>query len=120
MKLMEALEIVRNPQSQVKIPFITSLVCGFNALHFQTFLNAELRCRNVECRPEINTGLYGDFWGNLDRIRGTARDAVAIVLEWSDLDPRLGIRSLGSWAPSVLPELIESTKRRCEHLEGVI
>ena len=43
-----------------------------------------------------------------------------IVLEWSDLDPRLGMRSLGSWAPSVLPELIESTKRRCLHLEGAI
>jgi FkbH-like protein len=120
MKLMEALEILRRPQSREVAPFITSLVCGFNALHFQTFLSAELRCRNVERRTEISTGLYGDFWGNLDRLPGTDRDAVVIVLEWPDLDPRLGIRSLGSWAPSVIPELIESAKRRCRHLEDAI
>ena len=56
MKLMEALEIVRSPQSQEATPFVASLVCGFNALHFQTFLNAELRCRNVKRRSEISTG----------------------------------------------------------------
>lgn len=120
MKLIEALKIVRTPQDQMKPRFVTSLVCGFNPLHFQTFLDAELRSQTVQCRPEINIGLYGDFWGNLERVQATDSDAIAIVLEWPDLDPRLGMRSLGSWTPSVLPDVIESAERKCQHLELAI
>jgi FkbH-like protein len=115
MKLLEALEIVRGPQPSEAKPFALCLVCGFNPLHLQTFLNAEVR-RRMGRKPEIHAGLYGDFWGNLDHAREMDRDVVVISAEWADLDPRLGIRSLGSWAPSVLPEIVETARRRGEQL----
>lgn len=120
MKLMEAMEILRTPRAEGRKPFAVSLVCGFNPLHFQTFLNAELCLRRADRKPEIRSDLYGDFWGNLKRAGEVARDVVVILLEWSDLDPRLGIRSLGSWAPSTLPDMVESTRKRADLLDASI
>ena len=119
MKLLEALEIVYEPQPSDAKPFVLCLACGFNPLHFQTFLSAEVR-RRVRRKPEIHTGLYGDFWGNLDHARELDRDVVVIPVEWADLDPRLGIRSLGSWAPSALSEIVESARRRGEQLASAV
>src|ERR1700691_239717 len=115
MKLLEALEIVREPQSLEAKPFVICFLCGFNPLHLETFLNAEVR-RRMGRKPEIRTGLYGDFWGNLDHVLETERDVVVISVEWADLDPRLGIRSLGGWSPSTLPEIVEGARRRGEQL----
>lgn len=115
MKLMEALEIVREPQPPEAKALALCLVCGFNPLHLKTFMEAEVR-RRMSRKAEIHSGLYGDFWGNLDRAKEMDRDAVVITLEWADLDPRLGIRSLGGWSPSILPEIVEGSKRRGEQL----
>jgi FkbH-like protein len=120
MKLMEALEILRAQRAEGRKPFAVSLVCGFNPLHFETFLNAELCLRRADRKPEIHSGLYGDFWGNLERAQEAAPDVLLILLEWSDLDPRLGIRSLGSWAPSTLPEIVESAHKRTDQLDAAI
>ena len=120
MKLMEALEILRRQGAEGRKPFAVSLVCGFNPLHFESFLNAELCLRHADRKPEIHSGLYGDFWGNLERAREAAPDVLLILLEWSDLDPRLGIRSLGSWAPSALSEIVESARKRTNLLDAAI
>ena len=56
------------------------------------------------------SGLYGDFWGNLGKTDGATSDLGIVVMEWSDLDPRLGLRNLGSWAPSHLPDIIANAK----------
>ncbi len=95
-------------------PFVLYLVCGFNPLHLQTFLNAEVRRLNR--KPEIHSGLYGNFWGNLENALETERDVAVIAIEWADLDPRLGIRSLGGWSPFVLPEIVETARLRGEQL----
>lgn len=111
MKLVEALEVLRHEDQAMPV-FRVGMVCGFNALHLQTFLRAQLRSALSERRAEINVGLYTDFWGNLEKARDAGSDAVVVVMEWSDLDRRLGLRSLGSWAPSALADILNTVKAR--------
>jgi FkbH-like protein len=112
MKLIEALEILREEQPAHVQKFRACLVCGFTPSHLQTFLGAQLRSIFPDRRTEILSGLYGDFWGSLDRIETSGADVGIVVMEWSDLDPRLGLRSLGSWNPAIFPEILENVKAR--------
>src|SRR5260370_34213412 len=111
MKLIEALEILRREQPASGAAFCASVVCGFTPLHIQTFLAAQLRLAIPDHQSDIKTGLYGDFWGNLDRIEEVDSDLVIILLEWSDFDARLGLRNLGSWAPAQLDDITKNVKR---------
>src|SRR5580698_2162462 len=110
MKLIEALEIVGKKYSADAETLRVSLVCGFTPLHFQTFLAAELRLVLPKQHVKIATGLYGDFWGNLKKTDGSSLDLGIVVMEWSDLDPRLGLRNLGGWAPGDFPDIIANIK----------
>jgi len=112
MKLIEALEIIhQHPRNQLG-EYRVSLVCSFSPLHLETLLHAFLLKAIPDRRMVIETGLYGDFWGNLARLDKERFDAAILVLEWGDLDPRLGLRSLGSWAPSVLEDMVRTVRTR--------
>jgi FkbH-like protein len=117
MKLIEAFEILRKPAPVGAQRLTVGLVCGFTPLHFKTLLTARLRLLAPDRQIEIETGLYGDFLGNLNRLESLDCDAGVIVLEWTDLDPRLGFRSLGSWAPSSFPDILENIKVNCSQIE---
>lgn len=97
MKLAEALRIVQGLPARHGSPLRVALVCGFTPLHLQTFLCAELAVSRPERAIEIRTGLYGDLAGTLESVDREDADTCAIALEWEDLDPRLGLRSLGPW-----------------------
>jgi FkbH-like protein len=96
-KLREALEILQSARHHPN-SFNVTLVCGFTPLHLQTFLGAHLQVALPDRRVEIKTGLYGDLAGTLERAAGS--DAIAVAIEWPDLDARLGYRSLGGWGPA--------------------
>jgi FkbH-like protein len=112
MKLVEAFEILREGRPAHAQRFRACLVCGFTPLHLETFFNAHLRSIFSDRNIEVCSGLYGDFWGNLERLDTTNTDVALVVMEWSDLDPRLGLRSLGSWAPSMFAEIVGNAKAR--------
>ena len=112
MKLIEAFEILREEPPANAQSFRTCLICGFTPLHLATFFNAHLRSIFRDRKVEVSSGLYGDFWGNLERLGSAETDAAILVLEWSDLDPRLGLRSLGSWGPSIYPEIVGNVAAR--------
>jgi FkbH-like protein len=112
MKLIEALEIIHQHPRQELREFRVLLVCSFSPLHLQSFLQAFLLKAIPDRRIVVQTGLYGDFWSNLARLDKERLDAAILVLEWSDLDPRLGLRSLGSWAPSVLEDIVRTVRTR--------
>lgn len=120
MNLLDALELLNRPISKpVSIQEIF-LECGFTPLHLKTFLAAHLRMCFPRDRIEIKTGLYGDLIGNLERLQPSGGSVVCIVVEWSDLDPRLGIRSLGGWRSTDIPDILESTRRQSERLTHLI
>jgi FkbH-like protein len=121
LKLAEALRAGHAPFPS-EAPLRVFLACGFTPLHLQTFLTAYLRRACPDRRLLIETGLYGDLAGNLERLRQAGPEAGVVVLEWPDLDPRLGLRHLGGWRPADLPDIVAGARARLallrERLEG--
>jgi FkbH-like protein len=115
LKLIEALKILRQPPAANTEPLRIVLACGFMPVHLETFLSAHLRQRNGNRPVEIETGLFGDLAGTLERLLDTDAAAAAVVIEWPDLDPRLGIRTLGGWLPDDLPDIYETVTHRLAH-----
>ena len=97
MKFSEALTISANAPAE-GVPFEVILACGFTPLHLAAFLGAWLQTALPARRVNVRTGLYGDLAGT---VSGAAANphAIAIAIEWPDLDPRLGYRQMGGWGP---------------------
>ena len=98
MTFTEALHAARsgNPDAPV---YSVRLACGFTALHLQTFLAAHLRRSLPDRRVQVACGLYGDLAGTVETSANSAEtEALAVALEWQDLDARLGYRGAGTWA----------------------
>jgi len=95
-KLAEALSIgQKTPAGGASYPVL--LACGFSPLHLQTFLRGHLQRVLPRRTVEITTGLYGSLADTLEQLPAFAGEAAAVFIEWADLDPRLGYRSLGGW-----------------------
>ncbi|HYE16085.1 MAG TPA: HAD-IIIC family phosphatase [Pyrinomonadaceae bacterium] len=122
MKLVEALKLLRERPPEGAESFRAFLACGFTPLHLETFLGAHLRRRRPGLAVGTATGLYGDLTGSLRRLTEEPGDldAAAVVIEWPDLDPRLGIRGAGSWSPEVLPDVLRTAAERAEWLAEAI
>lgn len=65
--------------------------------------------------------MYGDLPGTLETLaKGTAGEsgphAAALVIEWADLDPRLGFREGGRWSPAALPDIVSTVRAGLDRL----
>jgi len=120
MKLIDALAVARRPVAENASVLKVFLACGFTPLHLETFLAAALSDRSPLERAEIDTGLFGDLAGNIERIESGECDVLVVLIEWQDLDPRLGTRSLGGWDVDDLPDIVNSTERMMARLEKAI
>ena len=69
MNLIDALERLKIPVAEKARPLRIFLACGFTPLHLETFLAAHLRNLYPTRRVELNSGLFGDLIGNLERLR---------------------------------------------------
>ena len=124
MQLIEALKTIRSRGRDGDV-WQCELLCGFTPLHLQTFLTAELLQRYDRGPVDVSIGLFGDLSGNLNQAieRQTGDDspnAAAVVVEWSDLDPRLGYRSTGGWRLDRIPDVIDCAKLRLSQLSSRI
>jgi FkbH-like protein len=119
-KLINALEVLRRSSGTVGPEFKTFLACGFTPLHLQTFLAAHLQMLRPENRITIQTGLFGDLSGNIERLELAGVDALAASVEWADVDPRLAVRTLGGWGPQTLVEIVESAGRNVARLQRAL
>jgi FkbH-like protein len=104
--ITEALKIIQAAGREDRPQYPVFLACGFTPLHLQTFLTAHLQQRMPGKRIAIRTGLFGDTAGTLESLRGSDVSALALALEWQDLDPRLGFRSAGAWGPAVSNDVL--------------
>jgi FkbH-like protein len=121
MKLAEALAVVNKNRTASGPPFEVFLTCGFTPLHLSTFLTARLVSLLPGRHVSVRSGVYGDLIGSLDRLAVAApRPVTAIVIEWSDLDPRLGIRRLGGWGADQLLDVVRSVEASVESIQGAI
>lgn len=110
MKLIDALRIVNQRRESAETVRI-ALACGFTPLHLKTFLHAELQQAYSAGQVEIDTGLFGDIAGTLSQIDTPRYMGAAVVIEWADIDARLGIRQLGGWGVDILPDVIEHASK---------
>jgi FkbH-like protein len=120
MNLIEALEISRKPVAQDAKILRIFLACGFTPLHLQNFLTAHLRQLFPKHRIEIKIGLFGDLAGSLERLDANGLDGLAVALEWSDLDSRLGIREMGGWKVSDVNEVVSSVELQLSRLQRAL
>ncbi|MGB7495876.1 MAG: hypothetical protein WBR14_01240, partial [Candidatus Acidiferrum sp.] len=110
MKLLEALKILEGVKRRKGELFTCFLATGMNPLHLGTFLVAELGLIYPNQRIDIQRGLYGDFLGNLNRLAGADADCGIVLMEWADLDPRLGLRSATAWSPSTCTDIVSNAR----------
>jgi FkbH-like protein len=116
-KLIDAFETLNLPIPDDAPNLNVFLACGFTPLHLQTFLAARLRVRMPRRRVRISTGLFGDLTGNIARMDPSNVHALAVAIEWADLDPRLGVRSLGGWRPATLLDIVASAAQSAARLQ---
>ena len=96
MKLSDAIKVQRAVNATAA-PYRALLACGFTPLHLQTYLHAHLQKFLPDHRIELQTGLFGDLVGTLATSSTDSPHALITVIEWTDLDPRLGYREAHSW-----------------------
>lgn len=101
MKLVDALRIANAPQAGP--PFNVLFACGFTPLYLEVALKAHFRLRLPDRSIILRTGAYGDIAGTLGKNYGHL-DAVVAGIEWSDLDPRIGWRTMGQIAQEAISD----------------
>lgn len=120
MRLADALRQANQQASRPGDVLRVHLACGITPLHLQTFLTAHLAGRVRERPVTVETGAFGDLLGNLERARRDPADGIAVVIEWSDLDPRLGFRTTGGWPPDGLADIASEAASRLNALKAAI
>lgn len=120
MKLSKALNLVMQMQRRDGSLLPGFLAAGVNPLHLKTFLTAELSLLCPDQRVEIREGLYGDLVGNIRRLSIDGLEFGTVVIEWTDLDPRLGIRSSAKWTSSELVDILRTASGRSSQLRQAI
>lgn len=119
MKLAEALSIVRKAPAD-GAPLKVVLACGFTPLHLQNFFAAHLQQMHPDRKVEVSVGLFEDIPGTLKMLGAGGVPTAALVIEWADLDSRLGYRHLGGWGQRVVPSILENVKARLKHFDGLM
>ena len=119
MRLMEAVRLVRlaDPHGP---SFRMWLACGFEPLHLSTFLTAELVKRLPGRRVSLAHGVFDDLAGNVSKLSDDRYEAGVVVMEWVDLDPRLGVRRLGGWGHETAGTLLHSVQTQLSRLFEVL
>ncbi len=120
MRLSEALQILHRTPPDPAAPFKVFLASGFTPLHLKTFLAAYMRLALPGHRIEVETGLYGDLYGNVERMKKSGSESGIVIVEWADLDPRLGLRSLAGWNHSALPEITDHVRTQLDRLRQAV
>jgi FkbH-like protein len=116
MKLLEAMQIINEARRSGHPTRTFALACGFTPLAVETFLGAHLQRRSPGVTIDLHTGQFGDLAGNLDRAATRELEGAAVIVEWGDLDPRLGYRHAAAMAsPEVAADVaatVEGTLAR--------
>ena len=118
LKLKEALQILQSRTGDA-LEYSVWLVTGNTAEPLSQFLAAHLQRRLPDRRVQIRTGLFGDLVGNVERSMEAALPAI-VLIEWADLDARLGMRQAGGWGRSIAGEVAASVEQTLDRLGALI
>jgi len=119
LKYAEAVEIVNRPPPDGSGREVL-LACGSTPHVLAVYLRAHLLISPAARAVSVATGLYGDLAGTLAAAVERPPEAAAVVVEWSDLDPRLGIRHAAGWVPETMPDIGRTAASACETLRALV
>lgn len=114
MRLGEALQIIGQAAGEQTTR--VHLLCGFMPLHLGTFIKARLALRFPGRGIDLRSGLFADLEGNVARCLESGGDGAIAVVEWSDLDQRLGFRAASGWNDETLADIIVQIEEKCQRL----
>ncbi|HVJ31448.1 MAG TPA: HAD-IIIC family phosphatase [Gammaproteobacteria bacterium] len=104
----DSLERARAAQSRAGEAFTLCLVCGFTPMALRVQLVAAVADRLPSRRIECATTTIDELLeGRIPPAHG-----VAVVCEWSDLDPRLGVRRAGGWGGDAAVDAVATAELR--------
>ena len=108
MNVTEALSILRTRKTD-GAPFNVLLACGFTPLHLKTLIQAHLQQNLPDRSVEVSTGLFGNLVETIGAAVDSHAHGAAVVIEWSDLDPRLGYREAQAWGHKVSDSIVDTS-----------
>jgi len=80
------------------------LLCGFTPSYLEVFVKA-YAVQRLAAAMEIETGLFGNLLNSIEQASAKASCETAVVVEWADIDPRLGFRHSGGWGREVQQDI---------------
>lgn len=120
MTLNQAL-VITNSRKGSPVTAVYFLACGFEPMHLATLFKAHLLERMPDGgNVEIRHGVYGDLAGNIVSAGRSLATAAGVILEWSDIDPRLGMRASGGWSNAVKADILSGCPERFSRLEAAL
>jgi FkbH-like protein len=119
MKLIEAIQIVQASAQSTKNSIDVRLLCGFTPLHLNTFAAAHLYNRTSR-HVTIHAGQFEDLEESLAQLASESVSDVAVIIEWSDLDARLGYRSTHGWRPAALTDIVKTVCATLQRIARLI
>src|SRR4051812_16360127 len=118
--LRDALRIANAPLPDSASSSAVGLACSFTPLHLQTFLLAYLRSARPELPTTVQVGHYGDVVASMRTLARQQLNSCAVVLEWPDLDPRLGLRENITGRRTPEDDVIDTATQRVERIRTAI
>ncbi len=119
MKLAEALRIIQNAPAGLP-SFPVGLITGNTPEPLSYFLAAHLQTALPERRVQVNAGIFGDLAGNLAKHLESGEGPGVCLLEWADLDARLGYRESGAWGRTAALDIVDSVRLRLKGLAQIL
>jgi len=117
-KLADALRILQS-EPRDGAEFAVHLISGSTPEPLSHFLAAHLRQHYPERKIRIKAGQFGDLAGNLGRYFESGVGVGVLLLEWADLDPRLGLRQAGGWGRAKAADMEGSVCLRLQQLRAL-
>jgi FkbH-like protein len=113
--ITEALRILSTREASGE-PFNVLLACGFTPLHLKTLLQAHLQQALPGRSVAIGTGLFGSLAETIAAAAEHRPHGLVVVVEWADLDARLGYREAQAWGHKVGGSVVDTCRVALERL----
>jgi len=113
--ITEALSVLRTRKAGGE-PFSVLLACGFSPLHLKTLMQAHLQQGLPDRDVRLGTGLFGSLAETIAGAPGQKPHALVTVIEWTDLDPRLGYREAQVWGHKVGASIVDTCRDALDRL----
>ena len=116
--LREALALLRGDGEAEGATYTVGIACSFTPLHLETFVRAYVARKRPGPEVVAVSGIYGDLPGTVDQLEAADVDSCVAVIEWADLDPRLGWRDAVSGRIADLDDIADTAKNRLERISS--